>query len=420
MQNPPAIKGKNGSIAVLDIGSSKIVCFIALANPDGEFQITGIGHQLARGLRSGIVTDAAELEASIRNAVHSAEQMAGETIENVVVSLSGAHLESRQVVVDLAISGDGVSERDIADLLREGCASIQDKERSVMHCFATQYRLDGAPGVHDPRRMYGSRLGADLHIVTADNVKLRNLAGCIARCHLNVAEFIMASHASALGCLEADERDLGVLLIDMGGGQTSFSLFKQGANLYSGVVPVGGQHVTSDIAQGLSTSLAHAERFKNLKGSAVVAPQDNSAMIDVPLLGDEDETEESNLVPLSMLNGIIRPRLEEIFEMIRERLCDVEDEMRSVRNVVLTGGASQMIGLREMAGRQLARQVRTGRPRMVPGLAESVSGPAFSTAVGMLRYVTDRPMEDRLFLHHKRSRLPGGLHRVTRWFKENF
>ncbi len=418
-----AIKGKKNSLAVLDIGTNKVACFIAQPNAEGNIQIKGIGHHLAKGIRGGMITDSHEAESSIISAVHAAEQMAGEgnTVENVVVSISGSHLRSHNVSVELRVAGEGVSERDIADILREGCNSVQSKERSIIHCFAAGYEIDGARGIRDPRHMFGQRLAANLHLITADNVKIRNLAGCIGRCHLNVSEFIVGSHAAALGVLDADEMDLGVVLVNMGAGETSFSVFLGGMNIYSDVIPIGGQHVTSDIARGLSTSMAHAERLKVLHGSAIALSQDNQAMVEVPLLGEDEHSEEANLVPRAMLIGIIRPRLEEIFEILRERLEMSGMLSKAGRNVVLTGGACQLIGLRELVTRILNKQVRIAKPHLVNGLADSVSGPAFSATVGMLTYATNRPLEDTLFQAIRQpSALSSRTHKLMNWMRENF
>ncbi len=421
MQRQSAIKGKKGSVAVLDIGNSKVACFIAEPGTDGRLHITGIGHQLARGKRSGVITDVSELETSILSAVHAAEQMSGQTVESVMVSFSGTQISSRLVGVELKLPGDSVTERDIADVIREGCNSVKDRLSSVIHCFATHYQLDGARGIRDPRNMFGSKLGAELHIITADNTALKNLSNCVGRCHLNVSEFIASPHVAGLGCLEPDEMDLGVLLIDIGGGETSFSVFRGGANIFSDAVPIGGNHVTSDIAKGLSTSLADAERLKNLHGSAIAAPQDNLSMLDLHLLGEDEESGEGNTIPRAMLIGIIRPRVEEIFEMIRERLDSADMNGQISRNAVLTGGGSQLMGVRELASRILGKQVRIGKPKLIPGLADSVSGPAFSALVGMLHYAANRPMEDMLF--DKRSRTSGLATRsekIINWFKDNF
>ena len=416
-----AIRGRRGSVAVLDIGTSKVVCFIAEPNAAGKLQIIGVGHQLARGIRSGMITDSTEAEHSIRTAVHHAEETSGQTIENVIVNISGTQQSSLRVDVELAVSGDGVTEQDIADILREGCSHVQEKGRSILHCFAVQYYLDGAGGIRDPRHMYGEVLGASLHVVTADDARLKNIAGCVGRCHLNVTEFIVSSHASALGCLEPDEMDLGVTLIDLGGWETTVSVFSGGRNIYCDVIPIGGQHITSDIAKGLSTSMAHAERTKNLHGSVLAAPKDEQAMLDIPQFGEEDESNDVYKIPKSGLVGIIRPRAEEILDLVRDRLQRSGVTNLAGNNVVITGGGSQLLGLREHAARMLGKQVRIGKPVFIPGLIDSASSPAFSCAIGMLKYIENRPMEDDLFDSHRRkSGISSRSTRLLQWIKENF
>lgn len=413
-------KGGTGSIAVLDIGTSKIACFIAHIDSAGETKIVGIGHQLSKGIRSGIITDFTEAEASIVAAVHAAEQMAGETVENVLVSLSGGNITSRNVTVEMAMLGEEVTDRDIMDIIEQGRASIVHSEHDIIHCIPVSYYLDGARGISDPRKMFGKKLGADLHIITGLPSITRNLAHCVARCHLNVEEYIASPYASALSCLEDDEKQLGVTLIDMGGGVTSFSVFVGGKNVYTDAIPIGGAHVTSDIARGLSTSLTHAERLKTLHGSAIASSRDDQVMVEVPQLGEED-ADDANTLPRSMLVGVIRPRIEEIFEMIRGKIEMGGAGAAAGKRVVLTGGASQLLGVREMAANILGKQVRLGRPRSLPGLAESVSGPAFATSLGMLEYVTKKPMEEQMFdAYRHRGGLTAGFEKVVSWFKENF
>ena len=416
----PLRKSGVGSVAVLDIGTSKIACFIAHADSAGEIKIVGIGHQLSKGIRSGIITDFAEAEASIVAAVHAAEQMAGETVENVMVSLSGGNLTSRNVTVEMTMLGEEVSDRDILDIIEQGRNSVAHSESDIIHCIPVSYYLDGARGISDPRKMFGKKLGADLHIITGLPSVTRNLAHCVGRCHLNVEEYIASPYASALSCLEEDEKQLGVTLIDMGGGVTSFSVFVGGRNVYTDAIPIGGMHVTNDIARGLSTSLTHAERLKTLHGSAIATASDDQVMVDVPPLGEE-ESDDMNTLPRSMLVGVIRPRIEEIFEMIRSKIEMAGASQMAGKRVVLTGGASQLLGVREMASTLLGKQVRLGKPHMLPGLAESMSGPAFSAAVGMVEYVVKKPMEEQMFdAHRRRGGLTAGFEKVVHWFKENF
>jgi cell division protein FtsA len=416
----PLRKKNAGSVTVLDIGTSKIACFIAHIDSAGEVKIVGIGHQLSKGIRSGIITDFSEAEASIISAVHAAEQMAGETVENVMVSLSGGNLTSRNVTVEMTMLGEEVTDRDIMDIIEQGRASIVHSENEIIHCIPVSYYLDGARGISDPRKMFGKKLGADLHMITGLPSITRNLAHCVGRCHLNVDDYIASPYASGISCLDDDEKQLGVTLVDMGGGVTSFSVFGGGKNVYTDAIPLGGLHVTNDIARGLSTSLANAERLKTLHGSAIATASDDHVMVDVPQLGEE-ESDDINTVPRSALVGVIRPRIEEIFEMIRSKIEMNGASAYAGKRVVLTGGGSQLLGVREMASSLLGKQVRLARPRALPGLADSVSGPAFSTALGMLEYVTKKPMEEQMFDKHRQGKgLNAGVQKIVHWFRETF
>lgn len=410
---------KPGIIAVLDIGDTKVACFIAQVDYEGGMRIIGIGHQVAKGMRAGVITDMGEVESSIVAAVHAAEQMAGETIENVMVNLSGAGLTSRSISVEMEVAGASVTERDMADLIQEGSQSLTGGALEIVHCIPLGFFLDNSRGIRDPRGLFGKKLGAEIHVVLAPSAMLRNLSHCIGRCHLNVTRFIVAPYASGLACLEPDEMELGVTLIDMGGGVTSIAVFMGGKLVFVDAVPIGGMHVTNDIAKGLSTSLNHAERIKTLHGSAVVSNTDAQMIIEVPQLGEEDGGE-GNYIPRSMLVSIVRPRMEEVFEMVRSRLEAGGVDKAAGRRVVLTGGASQLLGIRELAMQMLGKQVRVGRPHEVTGLADAVSGTAFSTAIGMLQFVERKVVESDALEHD--APISGGtrLQKVMNWFRENF
>lgn len=414
------LPAKQPLIAALDIGTTKIACLIARVGDEGGLEVVGIGHQLSKGIKSGIITDIAEAETSIVAAVHAAEQMVDGTIEEVMVSVGGSSLKSRTVAVELDVLADGVSDQDIADLIHQGCDSLGPAHgtQEIIHCFPTHYVLDGVRGIRDPRGMIGKTLGSELQVITAKGSYVRNLSNCLARCHLNISEFVMAPHASALAVLEQDEMDLGVTLIDMGGGMTSFSVFAGGKNVYSDAVMIGGNHVTSDIAQGLSTSIAHAERLKTLHGSAINSAKDAQVMVDVPQLGEREAEDEATTMPRSMLVGVVRPRMEEIFELIRDKLEASGVDKIAGRRCVLTGGASQMLGVADLAGRMLSKQVRKGKPVPIPGLAEAASGPSFATVIGMLEYAAKRPWEEDILMHEPHA--PNVFSRLGQWFRENF
>jgi cell division protein FtsA len=416
--------GRQGVIAALDVGSNKVACFIARLDHASEsdagvIRIMGIGHQVSRGIRSGVVVDMEAAEDAIRAAVEAAEKMAGVTIRSVVVNLTNSALVSHSVAVDVSIAGHEVREQDLTRVLNHGRGRAAVPDRQVIHAIPVGYSIDGSRGIRDPRGMFGERLGVNMNVVSAAQGPIRNLAICVERCHLQVGGFVVSPYASGLSCLVEDEMDLGVTCIDMGGGATSIAVFFDGNLLYTDVIPVGGNHVTNDIARGLATPVSHAERMKTLYGSALASPSDDQEMINVPQVG-EDEADVFQ-IPRSMLTGIIQPRLEETLELVRDRLAQSNAQQVAGRRVVLTGGASQMNGIRELAARILEKQVRLGRPIRIAGLAESTGGPAFSTCAGLLNFSNRAPAEALTMESDLENVKPGGqLAKIGRWLKENF
>ncbi len=389
-------------IAALDVGSSKIVCFIARAEKNEPPRVIGIGHHVSEGVRNGAVANIDALQRSISQAVATAEQMAGGTIERVTLNVAGPLLQSQTVNIELPLNGREVHESDLNRIIAQGQTLAPDEAQGhaveLIHTLPVNYTLDSQKGIRDPIGMTGSLLQTQLHLISATFGPVRTLVATIARCHLDVEKLVAAPYASGLACLVEDEMDLGCLVVDMGAGTTSFAVFFDGNVVYTGGIPVGGAHVTSDIARGLTTSLAHAERLKTLYGNAVPSAMDEREVIDVPQVGEE-APENANHVPRSHLIRIIQPRLEEIFELLRTHLEKSGFAETAGRRVVLTGGASQLPGVRELAQRVLDKQVRLGRPLRVArplsvasksggtsftGLAEATSGPAFATTAGLL------------------------------------
>lgn len=412
---------RNGLIAALDVGSTKVCCFLARLQEDGHPRIVGIGHQVARGMRGGAVVDLEELEHSIRAAVDAAEDMAGERVKAVVVNLSGGAPGSTNVKVEVAMNGHAVNEADIRRMLDHGRAHHESADRDLIHAIPVDYTIDGNEGIRDPRGMYGERLGVAIHVISAAIGPVRNLMTVVHRCHLDIEARVVSPFAAGLACLVEDEKELGVTCIDMGGGTTSIAVFVAGQLVHTDVIAVGGHHVTNDIARGLSTPLNYAERMKTLYGSAIPSPSDDREMLKVPLVG-EDEDAASNTVPRSMLIQIIQPRLEETLELVRSHLEKSGFDKMAGRRVVLTGGASQMQGVRDLAGLVLDKQVRLGRPVGLHGLPEATNGPAFSTCAGLIRYA----MAHQPVAKAGRKAVPettggdSGWGRVGAWLKRNF
>ena len=410
---------RNGVIAALDVGTSKVCCFIAHVDDDDALAIAGIGFHEARGLRAGAVVDMDAAEASIHGAMNHAEQMAEETIREVTLSVSAGSPQSRSVAVEVALNGHEIDDADLRRVLAQGRPNGDAGERTIIHSIPVGYTIDGSRGIRDPRGMFGERLGVTVHTVTAQPGPLRNLTSCVSRCHLDVADCVVSAYASGLACLEDDERGLGVTLIDMGGGTTSMAVFIDDDMVHTDVVPVGGNHITNDIARGLSTPVSYAERMKTLYGGALASADDERETIDVRLIGEAEDSS-ANPVPRAQLMRIIRPRVEEIFEMVRDRLEASGFAEKAGRRMVLTGGASQLHGLPELAARMFGKTVRLGRPRNILGLAEATGGPAYSTCAGLLHYAQARrtaPLEQPAGA----SLLAAGrLGRIGQWLHEHF
>jgi cell division protein FtsA len=409
------VRPRGSLIAGVDIGSAKICCFIARVE-GAEPSILGIGHQVSRGMKSGAIVNLDEVSASIRSAVHAAEEMADETIEGVAVSLSAGFGPSRMVKAEIGIGGREISDADMRHVLERGYAMRDAGDRAVIHSFPVGFSIDDSRGIRDPRGMIGSRLGVNMHIVTAGAAPVRNHSAAIGRAMLEADAFVVSPYAAGLSCLVEDEMNLGVTVIDMGGGTTTVGVFVGGNLVFADSVPVGGGHVTNDIARGLSTSLAHAERLKALFGSAIASTLDEREMIAVPQIGEEEDGH-ANHVPKSLLVNVIAPRIEETFEMVRNRLEAGGSDKIAGRRVVLTGGACQLHGVKELAGLILDKQVRIGRPLRVKGLAESTHGPAFSTVAGLLHFA----MSERAESPRPRRAEPRGIFgRASNWIKERF
>ena len=373
---------QSGPFGVLDIGTSKIVCVIGRCESDGSVRVLGLGWQKGDGVRAGGITDIERAERVIRAAVGAAEVMADTRLRSVTVNLSCGVPESRLFNVQWPVGGRAVNDADIRRVLLEGRSRAASEGREIIHAMPLSFAADDEVGLIDPRGLHCDVLTARLHVVDAVQTALRTLGACMARCDLDINELVSSPMAAGLSTLVEDERLLGATVLDMGGGTTGMAVFADGQLLHTGQMPIGGVHVTNDIARVLSTPVAHAERLKTLSGSVLSSPDDERELLAVPMVGEEEH--HINRVPRSMLVSIIQPRLEETFEMVKERLEATGLVRAAGHRIVLTGGASQLSGVREMAHRILGGQVRAGRPVPLRGLPDTATGPAFATAVGLL------------------------------------
>jgi cell division protein FtsA len=418
-------------VGVLDIGTSKIVCLIARLKPRDAsdmlrrrthtVEILGIGHTRAHGMKGGAVVDMNRAEQAIRHAVDAAERMAGMQIASVVVSIAGGRLASEHYVAEVDLPEPAVAEGDIRRVLDAASTFAVGDGRAVMHALPVGYKIDAVSGISEPRGMLGRRLGVDLHVVTGDVSAVRNLLLCIERCHLGVEAMVAAPYAAALSTLTDDESELGVTLIDLGAGTTTVSVVANGHFVHVDGIAVGGQHITNDVARGLSTRVADAERLKVLHGGVTAIGSDEREMLTVPSISD-DERDLPQAMPKSKLVRIIRPRVEEIVELVRDRLVASGHAADAGQRIVLTGGASQLTGLAEIVGQILGPQVRIGRPLGISRLPEAARGAPFAVAAGLLVYPQVAGLE-----HFEAGRRRAGdagadgyFSRVGHWLREAF
>ncbi|MEM8785426.1 MAG: cell division protein FtsA, partial [Pseudomonadota bacterium] len=388
-KEPRSGSSRAGTLAALDVGTDKVTCLIArLGEPGGpraKPEIIGVGHQVSEGIKAGTIVDMERAGEAIRAAVEAAERQANIRVQRVIANVLCGDPDSRTIHVELDLHGNAVSEQDIRRIVSHGRQSFDLKDREVLHVLPVGYALDGCRGIKDPREMFGERLGVDLNFVSAGLGPIRNLMICVERCHIDLAAMVYGAYASGIACLTDDERNLGVTCIDMGAGTTSLAVFAEGELQFAGVVPIGGQLITHDLARGLSTPIEHAERLKTMHGSVLRGARDDQDMLSIVQVGEEHETDALS-VPKSVLTKIIRARVEETFEHVRERIDKAGFGQVAGNRVVLTGGASQLNGVRELAGDILGKQVRLGAPHGCVSGTDPVVSPAFSACVGLLGY----------------------------------
>ena len=417
----------DGPVAALDLGSTKISRVIA--EPSERFvqgqdyrnalRITGLGTTASRGIKNGAISNIEEAERAIRIAVDAAERMAKQAVRAVHVNVSGGRPASMSSSGHVKTQTGVVSPRDIEHAVSAAIGKADIGKRHILHLNPVGYSLDGVTADRPPLGMHGEVLGVDIGIVTLDASHLRNLTLAIERAHLKVAGVALSAYAAGRGTLLNDELAMGTVVIDMGGGTTSYALFRNGNLAASGSVAVGVAHVTADIAQGLATTIAHAERLKTMFGSVLPFAHEDREMLAVPLLGERG-VDAIQQVPKHVLNGIILPRVEELIEMVREDLSR-HAPPEAITRVVLTGSGGQLQGVRDLAAHHFGCPVRIGQPILGQGAPEAAQqgGMAVSAGLLALSLKPDRrismPTEAREMLERQQM---GYARRVGRWLKE--
>jgi cell division protein FtsA len=371
----------NEIIAGLDLGTTKVCAIVAEQTDDG-IDIIGIGSVPSKGLRKGVVVNIESTVQSIKAAIEQAETMAGCEIRTVYAGVAGSHVRSVNKEGVAAVPNREVDAEDVRRVLEQAKAFPLPADRQVLHVLPQEYVVDDQDGIKEPIGMSGVRLEARVHVVTAGTASIQNIIKCTERCGLYVADVVLEPLASAEAVLFDDEKEIGVALIDIGGGTTDVILYVNGAVVHTAVVPIGGLSLTSDIAQGLRTPLAEAERIKIKYGCASVALVDHEETIEVPSVGGRP----ARVLPREVLCGIIEPRVEEIFQAVRHVIDETGFAEMLGAGVVLTGGTTMLDGMPEFAERVLELPVRRGSPTGVGGLVDVVKSPAYSTGVGLVKF----------------------------------
>lgn len=378
-------------VAALDLGSTKVACLIARAEPGETLEVIGVGKAASAGVRAGGVVELQAAEEAVRAAVEEAERMARTAVSRISVSLAAGQLKTRLVRADTMLSNDRpVCDRDLRRALDQALNRSAEPGRVVVHAIPLTWTIDDQPGVNDPRGMYGAVLGVELLIADAKAGPLRNLAMCVEAAQLDIRGVIAGPYASGLGALSPDELELGATVIDLGAGTTSTAVFVEGALAHLDAIPIGGRHVTNDLAKGLSTPVDAAERIKRVDGAAFAAPEDCERHVPCPQLGDHERVVRASRTAII---DIIRPRLEEIFETVRDRLKAADMLDCAGRRVVLTGGGAELDGVAELAARLLDKRVRVSGPVGVNAPEGVLDDPAFARAAGVLRHALQGPRE---------------------------
>ncbi|PIU63270.1 MAG: cell division protein FtsA [Armatimonadetes bacterium CG07_land_8_20_14_0_80_40_9] len=406
-----------GDIVVgLDVGTTKVASIVAEITPEKEVNIIGVGSNPAVGLRKGVVVDLGDTVRSIERAVEKAERMAGVDIEGVYVGVAGEHISSLNNRGVVAVSGSRgeVTEEDVERVLEAVKIISLPADREIIHVIPRGYIIDGQDGIKNPVGMSGQRLEVEAHIVTGAVTFIQNLLKCVQRVGLMVNDLVLQPVASASAILYPDEKEIGVVLVDIGGGTTDIAIFVGGSIAYTVVIPVGGNHFDRDIAYGLSTTLSEAERIKKEYGYALRSLIPNDELIEVRNIGDEKTRE----LPQRLVGEIVEARMQEIFDLVKREIAKSGYQDLIPAGMVVTGGTALLKGIVEAAKGSLDLPVRVGVPQRVGGLTEEVSSPIYATGVGLVLY--GKQNYERLQpIKAKGGRLLGEvMGRIKRWFKE--
>lgn len=405
----------NSMIVGLDIGTSKVVAIVGEITPDGSIEVVGIGSHPARGMKKGVVVNIESTVQSIQRAVEEAELMAGCQIHSVYAGIAGSHIKGMNSHGIVAIRDREVVRGDMDRVIDAAQAVAIPADQKVLHILPQEYIIDDQEGVKEPMGMSGVRLEAKVHLVTCAANAAQNIEKCVRRCGLDVDDIILEQLASSYAVLTDDEKELGVCMVDIGGGTTDIAVFIDGSIRHTAVIPIAGDQVTNDIAMALRTPTQNAEEIKIKYACALTQLAGPDETIKVPSVGDRPPRDLSR----QSLAEVVEPRYEELFTLVQAELRRSGFEDLVAAGIVLTGGTSKMEGVVELAEEIFHMPVRLATPQGVDGLVDIVKNPIYATGVGLLIYGMRQQLEGAME-QRQRVGIGGVLERIRSWFKENF
>jgi cell division protein FtsA len=402
-------------IVGLDIGTSKVVAVVAEMMPDGRYEIVGLGQHESKGLKKGVVVNIETTVASIQRALEEAELMADCKIRNVYTGIAGSHIRSFNSIGMVAIKDKEVTDADVARVIETAKAVNIPTDQQILHVLPQEFIIDGQEDIREPIGMSGVRLDVKVHIVTGAVSAAQNIIKCVRRCGLEVHDLILQPLASSTAVLTQDEKELGVALVDIGGGTTDIAIFTGGSIRHTAVIPIAGDQITNDVAMALRTPTPDAEEIKLRYGIAKQVLADPSDKIEVPGIGDRGPRSLSR----QALAAVIEPRVEELFSLVQQVIRESGYEELLSSGVVITGGTSMLPGMAELGEDIFLKPVRIGVPEYVGGLADVVRTPRFATALGLLEEARTQRLRGRKVAEQSGS-FKETVRRMKEWFLGNF
>jgi cell division protein FtsA len=405
------VKKQDNVLVGLDLGTTKVCAIVGEVKDDGQVDIIGIGISPSNGLKKGVVVNIDSTVESIRKAVHEAELMAGVEINSVYVGVSGGHIKGLNSRGVAAIKNKEVGQADVARAIDGARAVNIPMDQQVLHVLPQEFIIDDQDGIKDPLGMSGVRLDVKVHIISGAVTSIQNIVKSCSRAGLHVNDLVLQPLASSRAVLTTEEQELGVVVVDIGGGTTDMAIFLEGSLWHTEVLPIGGNHFTNDIAIGLRTPASEAEKIKIKYGCALSSLVKHEETLDVPSVGGRPP----RLLSRQILCEIIEPRVEELFGMIQQRLKKTGYEDMCASGIVLTGGVALLEGLQEAAERFIGLPVRRGTPKNIGGLMDVVNSPVYSTGVGLVLYGAANQREAP-----RKFRGTGIISKVSKWMGEYF